>query len=311
MAREKVWVVRPSDGTTLADILQRAGEGPAAVADGRVFVGKRRATRMDQPVRPGDTVRIGARAPRTAEPDAPVEILLQRGGLVACAKPAGVPAVPDHGSGARSLVDRLAETLRVPASELRITSRLDRGVSGVVVFALDARSEDRLRAARAAGHYHRRYLAITSSGASLEPAGTWTAPIGRASDALLRAAFGADAKEATTRWARVALSPGGFAVLAVDPVTGRTHQIRIHASHAGAPLVGDPDYGGPRRITLPDGRVLAPPRIALHAARVTVPGDDGPFVAEAPVPADLAELWSALSGDPGAWASAIALAPLG
>ena len=58
-------------------------------------------------------------------------------------------------------------------------------------------------------------------------------------------------------------------------MTGRTHQIRVHASHAGAPLLGDRDYGGPTRLTLPGGRVLAPTRIALHAAKVRIARDDG------------------------------------
>jgi len=90
-------------------------------------------------------------------------------------------------------------------------------------------------------------------------------------DARHRAAFGPDAKAAQTHWGLVARA-GDFALLAVEPQTGRTHQIRIHAAHAGAPLLGDRDYGGPVRTTLPNGRVVALARIALHAARVTVPG---------------------------------------
>jgi 23S rRNA pseudouridine1911/1915/1917 synthase len=76
----------------------------------------------------------------------------------------------------------------------------------------------------------------------------------------------------------------------------------VHASHAGAPLVGDRDYGGPARVTLPTGRVLEPRRVALHAARVVVPGASGALlVASAPVPPELASLWSALGGEAGAW----------
>ncbi|HEX4447825.1 MAG TPA: RluA family pseudouridine synthase, partial [Polyangiaceae bacterium] len=84
--------------------------------------------------------------------------------------------------------------------------------------------------------------------------------------------------------------------------TGRTHQIRVHASHAGSPLMGDRDYGGPARVTLATGRVLELRRVALHAARVVVPGEDGaPLVARSPVPAELQALWSALGGDAAAW----------
>ena len=86
---------------------------------------------------------------------------------------------------------------------------------------------------------------------------------------------GRDPVDAATRYRVCALAPGGAALLAVSPVTGRTHQIRVHASHAGAPLVGDRDYGGPSRVTLSTGRVLEPRRVALHAARVVVPAASG------------------------------------
>ena len=76
-----------------------------------------------------------------------------------------------------------------------------------------------------------------------------------------------------------------YALLAVEPQTGRTHQIRVHASHAGAPLLGDRDYGGAARVTLAGGRTVALARIALHAARVSVPDAHGqPLVAAAPRP---------------------------
>jgi 23S rRNA pseudouridine955/2504/2580 synthase/23S rRNA pseudouridine1911/1915/1917 synthase len=133
----------------------------------------------------------------------------------------------------------------------------------------------------------------------------WDAPIGAGKDPRHRAAHGPDAKAARTHWAVVSRA-GALAMLAVEPQTGRTHQIRVHASHAGAPLLGDRDYGGPSRLTLADGRVVALARIALHAARVTVPGARGePLVAEAPIPDALKSAWSALGGADTAWVDAV------
>src|SRR6185437_8095413 len=90
------------------------------------------------------------------------------------------------------------------------------------------------------------------------------------------------------------------------PVTGRTHQLRVHAGHARAPLLGDRVYGGPTRLTLPSGRVLALDRIALHAARVTLPADilDAPI--DSPIPTALRDAWLALGGDDAAWDKAVA-----
>ncbi|MBX3234145.1 MAG: RluA family pseudouridine synthase [Labilithrix sp.] len=304
----KVWIVRAGDGATVGDIVRKAHADESAIADGRVFVGKKRATAATQPVKVGDTVRVGAAA--SAAP--PIEVLFQRAGVVACIKPAGLPTVPDHAGAAHSLVALVARQIGARVEALRITSRLDREVSGVVLFALDASAEEKLRAARAAGTYRRRYVAIAAGARGADAgaagargvdasasAGEWSAPIGRAKDPLLRAVGGADAKESLTRW-RVVATGEGTLLLAVEPETGRTHQIRVHASHAGWPLLGDRDYGGPTRLTLANGAIVAPSRIALHAARVEVAG----FVAEAPIPRELRDLWRACGGHDDAWLAA-------
>ncbi len=91
------------------------------------------------------------------------------------------------------------------------------------------------------------------------------------------------------------------ALLAAWPVTGRTHQIRVHASHAGAPLIGDRDYGAARTLVLPSGKVLAFERIALHCAHVRVADI---VDVRAPVPAELRDLWRALGGDDASFGAA-------
>lgn len=312
-----LWVVRSGDGKTVADIVRRAGGGLTAIEEGRVFVGKRRAARNDEPVRQGDVVRIGT--PRAAESAPKVEILFERDGIVACVKPAGLPTVPDLTGASHSLVALVAKALGAKTSDLRVTSRLDRDVSGVVLFARSDDAEERLRSARARGLYHRRYIALAAGSLGLE--GVWNAPIGRAADPRRRAIGGPQEKTACTRWRRIACLPNltisstqnlsstaaprllrDVALIAVDPITGRTHQIRLHASHANAPLLGDRDYGGSSRITLANGRILSLSRIALHAARVSVAG----VTAAAPIPSELTDLWQAMGGDTEAWTEATA-----
>lgn len=287
----------------MKDILARAGADARALHDGRVFVGRRRVKDGNTKVVPGDELRIAAER-RAALPA--VDILFQKDGLVACVKPANMPTVPDHGGSHTSLVAIVAHQVGIDPTDIRVTSRLDREVSGVIVFALDPESEARLRHARASGTYTRRYVAIAGGApfASESAEGIWDAPIGRGKDPRHRAAHGPEGKESLTRW-RVTGRADAFVVLAVEPETGRTHQIRVHASHAGAPLFGDKDYGGIARVTQSLGTVVALSRIALHAARVTVPGKSGPLTADAPIPDELSNLWIQLGGVPSVWDTAV------
>ena len=293
----------PKDGTRLGDVLVRAGADADAVSEGRVFVGKRRASSMEVPVRPGDEVHIAA--PQGGPDDlAPATILAEEGGIVAADKPADLVTTPDHGGATASLLASVARALGTEARSLHPTSRLDRGVSGVVIFARTASSAERLRLARVEGTYARRYVAIAS--ALPEPArGEWDAPIGRAKDPRHRAAHGPEGAPALSRYAVVATT-GTWSLLALEPVTGRTHQLRVHAAHAGAPLLGDRVYGGPSRVTLQSGRVLSFTRIGLHAARVRVPrADRGTMEVSSPIPAELLASWRALGGEDAAWEAAL------
>jgi 23S rRNA pseudouridine955/2504/2580 synthase/23S rRNA pseudouridine1911/1915/1917 synthase len=106
--------------------------------------------------------------------------------------------------------------------------------------------------------------------------------------------------------ARADAGAQGWALLALEPVTGRTHQLRVHAAHAGAPLLGDRVYGGPSRVTLASGSVVVFDRIALHAARVRVPRADGSMLeVGAPVPPLLREWWQKGGGNDDAWDRAL------
>ncbi|HEV3192453.1 MAG TPA: RluA family pseudouridine synthase [Polyangiaceae bacterium] len=293
------WIAREGDGQTVREVLVRAGADALAVREGRVFVGRRRVKRENEPVHAGDLVHV---APPLLD-DRPPEprVLARTDDLVAVDKPAGMPTIADHAGAVHALVSIVARSLGLQPSSVHPTSRLDRDVSGVVVLALSRPAAARLVRARARGEYARRYVAIAAR--APEPQrGTWDAPIGRSTNPRLRLIHGRDATTAQTRYAVCAQASHGEAMLALVPVTGRTHQIRVHAANARAPLIGDRAYGGPVRVVLASGAVLEPKRIALHAARVEVPTErSGMLVAVSPVPDELLRLWAALGGDPASW----------
>lgn len=291
------WVTREGDGRTIGELLQRARADARALADGRVFVGRKRVRAETERVRAGDIVEI---APPVSATEAPT-ILARASDLVAVDKPAGIPTIGDHGGAAHALVSLVARDLGIEPTRIHPTSRLDREVSGVVVLALTRAAIERLAQARASGTYERRYVAIAAH-APDPRRGVWDQPIGRAPNPRLRTVGGRDAVQSETIYATSAIASSGYAMLTVVPVTGRTHQIRVHAAHAGAPLVGDRPYGGPVRVTLGGGRVIELGRVALHAARVAVCDSSGaPWTAVAPIPADLRQLWAGLGGDDSAW----------
>jgi 23S rRNA-/tRNA-specific pseudouridylate synthase len=224
--------------------------------------------------------------------------------LVAVDKPAGVPTIADHSGSANALATLTAQVLGIKPARLVPTSRLDRDVSGVVVFALTSAAAMRLVRARASGGYLRQYVAIAAHAPDPER-GIWDRPIGRGPSARRRAVEGKDAVTASTMYCVYGRSMRGEALLACAPMTGRTHQIRVHAAHAAAALLGDRAYGGPVRLTVASGRVIELRRIALHAFRVVVPDSRGDrLTAMAPVPPELLDLWVALGGDPASWDSA-------
>ncbi len=293
------WLAREGDGQTVREVLERAGADALAVAEGRVFVGRRRVRRESEPVHVGELVHVAP--PRLDDRPPELCVLARTDDLIAVEKPAGMPTIADHAGAVHALVSIVARSLGLQPSSVHPTSRLDRDVSGVVLLALTRPAAARLARARARGEYARRYIAIAARAPDPER-GIWDAPIGRATNPRLRLIDGRDATTAQTRYAVCAQVAHGEAMLAVAPLTGRTHQIRVHAAHARAPLIGDRAYGGPMRLVLANGIVLEPRRIALHAARVEVPIEPkGVLLAVSPVPDELLGLWAGLGGAPTSW----------
>jgi 23S rRNA pseudouridine1911/1915/1917 synthase len=286
------WVVAAP--VPLAQLLEEQGV-LSALADGRVFVDGVRSASSGVVLAPGAAVEVFAPRPRAA-----VTLLRESTDVFAVHKPAALPTEPDH-SGADCVLSQLANLLRVDVKGLFAVSRLDVGVSGVLLVTLGTVGRDRLLAERAAGRLRRRYVAL-SAGVPVPAEGAWREALGGKSHAQ-RAVGGRDPQSAHTHYRVVATANAvkrevpGTALLALSPVTGRTHQLRVHASAHGAPLLGDRKYGGPPRMTTVDGSVLAFAQILLHSAWVEWGHEgDRQRVTSEPVQA-LVDAWLALGGD--------------
>lgn len=289
------WVV--GTPSPLASLLQEHGLN-SALGDGRVFVDGVRAAPGLTALNAGVTVEVFAPRPR-----ADIRILDDKDDVFAVHKPAALPTEPDHG-GADCVLAQLAKLLRVEPEGLFAISRLDVGVSGVLLVTLGARSRERLLAERAAGRLRRRYVAL-AAGVPEPSEGDWREALGGKGPAK-RAVDGRDPQNAHTRYRVVATARPASrglvatALLALSPVTGRTHQLRVHAAAHQVPLLGDRKYGGPPRMTAADGSVHGFSQILLHSAWVEwgAPGQRTRITSEPAEP--LVDAWLALGGDLGA-----------
>lgn len=218
--------------------------------------------------------------------------------LLVLFKPAGLPTT--HPSGGDCLVHRAA-AIDPDAPRLHATSRLDAEVTGLVTFARTRRANAALREARAAGTYHRLYLALATT--PLEGPARWDAPIAiDPADPRRRVIANRSNAKASLTLARPRATAGPLALLELRPQTGRTHQLRVHAAHGGASLFGDVHYGGAKRAVLPSGLVLTARRTMLHCAALDLPAVDGgaPLALRCPPPVDFARLWTRAGGAEGA-----------
>ncbi|MFK7991475.1 MAG: RluA family pseudouridine synthase [Sandaracinaceae bacterium] len=216
--------------------------------------------------------------------------------LLVVNKPTGLPTTsPREGD---SLTQRL---MSAREEKLHPSSRLDAEVTGMVTFARTKPAIRALEQARKEGRYTRTYVALSAG--ALSDHGRWDASIAIAPhDRRLRAAVppgtrGARVQHAETAF-QVSARTAHVALLRLSPQTGRTHQLRVHAANAGAPLLGDHRYGGPKRVTLPDGRVLSVRRTMLHCAVLGLPRvGGGRLDLRLAPPEDFALLFEALGGD--------------
>lgn len=273
------------------------------IRDGAVKVDGRLPRTRDV-VRGDEAVHIHARiavmAGVTSEAMA-IEVVWSDRHLLVINKPAGLVVHPGAGNARHTLQNGLLafdpELARVPRAGL--VHRLDKDTSGLLVVARTPEAHTALVAQLAARQIHRSYVALCTG--VMTGGGTIAQPIGRHRSLRTRMAVRADGRAAVTHF-RITRRFPAHTLVSAELETGRTHQIRVHFAHLGFPLVGDPVYGGRRRLPAGASALVVAElarfkRQALHAARLglTHPFTDEALAWEAPMPADLAALLVALA----------------
>ncbi len=277
------------------------------IKDGHVTVGDAPVTRSSTPVSTGQEITVDVPPPEApaAEPqELPLDIVFEDADLVVINKAAGMVVHPGAGHSDGTVVNALLHHIKDLSGiggELRpgIVHRLDRGTSGLLVVAKNDAAHEELSRQFADREVDKEYIALIwgllSAGRRIEePIGR--DPVHRAKMATKRARR---AREAVTRITWAEHFPG-IALVGVAIATGRTHQIRVHLSSAGHPVVGDALYGGVHRRVPPQLRAVQKlQRPFLHAARLAFkhPRDARPLEFTAELPEDLMKVLEQLRDD--------------
>lgn len=248
--------------------------------------------------REGDVLTVSIPEEKSNFPpeDIPLDILFEDDNLLVLNKQPGVVVHPTHGKKSGTIANGISKYLSdsKQSFKIRFVNRLDMDTSGVLVVAKDAYTQGHLSESMHRGEVQKNYLAVVE-GVIGEERGLINEPIGRPSQEEIRRrvlAIEAGGSPSLTRYEVLARFPGdgdfigrpGRSLVKLTLETGRTHQIRVHMSHIGHPVLGDELYGSCQTDEIK--------RQALHACFIsfTHPLTGYYTEIEAPLPNDIAEL---------------------
>lgn len=199
----------------------------------------------DFAVAPGDviTVNLDEPAPDYPPEDGPLTILYEDDYLLAVDKPAGMLIHPSRVKQEGTLANLTAGYYRRTNqhSAFHPVTRLDRDTFGIVLLAKNAHVHAAMNDLHAQGRLQKTYHALVYGGPETN-SGVIDAPIARKPLPSLLREVRPDGKPSRTEFQALARFPG-YAKLILRPITGRTHQLRLHCAYAGFPILGDPQYG--------------------------------------------------------------------
>lgn len=247
MEKFTVNVAENADGIKIKDFLKQWLNFSASlitkVKFGGVFLNGKTVT-MRATIHTGDTVEIifPQEQSENVEPIyAPIDIVYEDEYILVVNKPMNMPIHPSRGNHLITLGNAVAAYLKEPFV-FRAINRLDRDTSGIVIIAKDQYCAAKLSNEMKAGGFEKYYVALLACAPS-EPQGIIDAPIERESPDSIKRIVREDGKRAITEYKIIKSYSDGKALCEIRLHTGRTHQIRVHLSHIGAPLYNDFLYG--------------------------------------------------------------------
>ena len=260
------------------------------IKDGFVRVDGQVVTKAGRDLEPGARVevRIPPPAPSSLVPESiPLEIVFENADLLIVNKPAGMVVHPSPGHDSGTLVHAAlghVPDLKGIGGEERpgIVHRLDKETSGLIVIAKNEQSHRWLQEQFKTRKVEKTYLALVD-GRPPTPAGRVEAPIGRNTThrKLMAVVPLEKGREAVSEYRTLESFPH-HTLLEVHPLTGRTHQIRVHMAFLGCPVVGDKVYGK-QKPTLDLGRHF----LHAHKLQITLPGEEQSRLFDTSLPPEL------------------------
>lgn len=191
----------------------------------------------------------------------PIDIIYEDENITVVNKPSGMPTHESLNNRGNSLANALLYRYQNKPYVFRATNRLDKDTSGVVITANNRLYASYLSKKIKDGQVKKQYIAIVTG--EILNDGEIDAPIDRIGESIIKRVVRENGEASLTRYKVLKSSPSAT-VLLVTPVTGRTHQIRVHMAYIGHPIIGDKLYGG-------DSVLM--PRQALHCLSMSIEGE--------------------------------------
>lgn len=243
------------------------------------------------PTSPGDivTIQLPEETSDFIPEDIPISPVYEDDSLLIINKQPGLVVHPTKGHPGHTLANGIMKYMLDSGKnyKIRFMNRLDMDTSGIVAVAKNSHCQASFMKQSQAGLVEKRYLAIVK-GIIAEDHGTIDLPIGKPDPERVERAVIEDGAPSVTHYTVLERFRAGYSFVELALETGRTHQIRVHMSHIGYPIVSDHLYGETNPLLIP--------RQALHARKLalTHPVTGTPLTFEAPLPEDMEQLLETL-----------------